>query len=1031
MSPRRSVLRASVVVAVSLVACGESTPPPKPPSTAPASSASASAPSSAVEPPDEPIPTLRTGALAPVDVPGLQDLRLYGHAVDGGYEVLAAEMPSGPVAEWASLEYGAEASTVVALDVQPGQPAPLSFVTRQTSQWESPPSGHPALLWVRRPLSSAPATGDLFLAAGAHSKADPGRHVHFRIADTGSKKSDPQVRIQWMRALADHVAGWGGAWGTFASLRLRALAEAQDPAAKRKKPGRKPARPLPRVHVAPTPPTHDELADLMETTTGETAVQEALQQNRVLFLQTAKEKATVPVDQLKLPPIAHHPWTKMMAHLGAPPAEPLATMAPADFYYVRAASLPALFSLLDQVDEWGTPAGQMLDGRGEERDVAARYEAQLGLRRGPLTRALGPSVIGEVAVVGSDPYVKEGSDITVMLRAKDRTLLSASLAGTLADLEKTHGTLTHETREHGGVTVSVSRSADGAVRQQRASAGDVELVSNSAQALDAVLDTVQGHRPRLADEPDFQFMLARDASVRADVLAYMGDRFVAEVVGPKQKVLEARREIALGELMGPGFAALLYGVEQGKSPGKVDDLFASGLLGKDEMTHASGAPIAWQPGVAATSPWGTPAAMTPLIDLPAPAMVTPSEKASYERFARAYQSRWSAYIDPVALRVAFDDAGKTVTADLRQLPLIDATDYNDVADFVGASRFTARPIDRGARVVVGIGKDARMRRELTQDVRGFAHDFKFDWVGDWFAVGVADRGALAQLLVATEDQLLQVPDPESHHHGDPDVAMIAKQPLYAEIAVRSQVQAALAITALRVLADQTIPGMFDWGEVGKHRDVPIVQIELKNKLTRMLGAEGPPVDLYYAVTDGALIVTLQRWIIERLIDEQLDGTGPAVAQGTPGPDATQMAVEIGSGPGKGLWSCLQWLLEEKVVQAGADRSRAAAEALFHGAPDVAGDAVAVRALGLAYLGASPVTPDGGAYAFTREGARDPARGTPYAPLWPAQPVAGSPVARVMDALTRVRTQEAFDDEGKDDQGKTMRSLHARATFGLR
>ena len=1027
--PRRSALRASVVVAASLVACGDATPPPKPPAAQPAASASASAPVGAVEPPDEPIPTLRTGAIAPVDVPGVQELHVYGRAVDGGYEILAAEMPAGPVAEWASIAYGAETTAVVALDVQPGQPAPLSFVTRQTSQWDSPPAGLPALLWVRRPVSSAPATGDMFLAAGARSKADPGRHVRFRIADPGSKKSDREVRIEWMRALAGHVASWGGAWGTFASLRLRALAEAQDPAPK-KKPGHKPPRPLPRVHVAPTPPTHDELADLMETTTGETAVQEALQQNRVLFLQTAKEKATVPIDQLKLPPIAHHPWAKMMAHVGSPPAEPLATLAPADFYYVRAASLPALFSLLDQVDQWGTPAGHLLDGRGEERDVAARYEAQLGLRRGPLTRALGPSVIGEVAVVGSDPYVKEGSDVTVMLRAKDRTLLSASLAGTLADLEKAHGPLTHETRDHGGVTVSVSRSADGAVRQQRASAGDVELVSNSARALDAVLDTVQGHHPKLADEPDFQFMLARDASARADVLAYMGDRFVGEVVGPKQKVLEARREIALGELMGPGFAALLYGVEQGKSPGKVDDLFASGLLGNDEMTHASGAPIAWQPGASASSPWGTPAAMTPLIDLPAPAMVTPSEKASYERFARAYQSRWSAYIDPVALRVAFDDAGKRVTANLRELPLIDATDYNDVADFVGAARFDARPIDRGARIVAGIGQDARMRRELTQDVRGFAHDFKFDWVGDWIAAGSADRGVLAQLLASSDEDLLQVPNPDDHHSSHFDVAAIAKLPVYVEVALRSQVQAALAITALRVLADQTIPGMFDWGEVGKHRDVPIVQIELKNKLTGMLGGDAPPVDLYYAVTDGALIVTLQRWVLERLVDEQLDGAGPAVAR-KPGPDATQLALEMGSAPGKGLWSCLQWLLEEKVVEAGRDKSRGAADTLFHGAPEIAGDAAAVRALGLAYLGSAPVTPDGGVYAFAREGPRDPARGTQYAPVWPAQPVAGSPVALVMDALARVRTQEAFDDEGKDDQGKTMRSLHARATFGLR
>jgi hypothetical protein len=1017
---RHLALPASFVLVASALACGDSTPPAKPPSAGPAPSASASASPAAVEPPDEPVPSLRTGAIAPVEVPDVVDLHVAGRVVADGYEIVAAEMPSDP---GVSL-------TTVAVDVQPGQPAPLAFVSPDVNQWQHPPHGRNPWLWVRRPQSATatPATGDLFFAAQMAGRTTPGRHQRFRLVDATLTKSDPELRFEWMRALADHLSGRGAAWGRFASVRLRALADAQDPALKKKAADHKP-RPLPRVRITPTPPTHEELADLMETTTGETAVQEALQQNRLLFLQAAREKATVPIDQLKLPPIAHHPWQKMMAHLGARPAEPMATNAPADFYYVRAASLPALFALLDQVDSWGTPAGHLLDGRGEERDVAARYEAQLGLRRGPLTRALGPSVIGEVAVVGSDPYVKEGSDVTVMLRAKDRTLLGAALAATLGELEQAHGKLTRETRDHGGVTVSVARSADGAVRQQRASVGDLELVSNSAPALDAVLDTVQGRHPKLADEPDFQFMLARDASVHGDVLAYMGDRFVAEVVGPRQKVLEARREIALGELMGPGFACLLYGIVMGKSPAKVEDLYASGLFGKDEMAHAGGGSIAWQPGGAASSPWGTPAAMTPLLDLPAPAMVTPSEKASYERFARAYQSRWSAYIDPVALRVAFDDAAKTVTADLRELPLIDATDYNDVADFVGAARFHAASIDRGARVVVGIGRDARMRRELTQSVHAFVHDVEFDWIGDWAAVGMADRGVLARLLLAVDDKLgMPSPDADHRSYGDEDVAAFAALPLYVEIAVRSQVQAAIALSAVHVLADRTIPGMFEWGEVGKHRDVPIVRVEVKEGALGV--GKGTPVDVFYAVTQGALILSLQRWLIERLIDEQLDGTGPTSRGEIAGPDATQLSVEIGSRPGKGMWSCLEWLLERQVVDAGGLASSTTAEVLFHGAPEIAGDAAAVRALGLAYLGAAPVTPDGASYTLTREGPRDPSRGTLYAPVWPVEPVPGSPVARVMAALARVRTQEAFDDEGKDDQGKTMRSLHARATFGL-
>ena len=63
---------------------------------------------------------------------------------------------------------------------------------------------------------------------------------------------------------------------------------------------------------------------------------------------------------------------------------------------------------------------------------------------------------------------------------------------------------------------------------------------------------ITGRAPRLADELDFRYMLARDAATPADVLAFMSDRFVGEVIGPRQKVLEARRQIALAELSRPG-----------------------------------------------------------------------------------------------------------------------------------------------------------------------------------------------------------------------------------------------------------------------------------------------------------------------------------------------------------------------------------------------------------------------------------------------------------------------------------------------
>jgi hypothetical protein len=268
------------------------------------------------------------------------------------------------------------------------------------------------------------------------------------------------------------------------------------------------------------------------------------------------------------------------------------------------------------------------------------------------------------------------------------------------------------------------------------------------------------------------------------------------------------------------------------------------------------------------------------------------------------------------------------------------------------------------------------------------------------------------------------------------MALALKLPVYAEVAVKSTAQAAIALAAVRVIANETIPGMFEWGEAARHREVPIVRVALKQELTRNLVGETPEVALYYAVTEGALILTLQPWLMDRLIDEQLDGTGPT-ARGVPAqPSQTsgggaQLSVDIGSDPGKALWSTIAWVLESQVLQSSRGASASAAEALLRGAPEIAADPASVRALALATFGAMPVSPDGAAYTLGKQGIGDAARGTEYAPVWPEVPVNGSPVARVMQALARVQTQVAFDDEGKDDSGQTMYSLRARATFGLR
>ena len=1027
------------------LACGP-TPPalaPQPGSSA-APSASASAPPAlaAAEPP-VPMPTLRTGAIAPIEHADPLVGKVVARDVVADAEILGVDLP---------LELQPQ-GVVATVGASQGSPRPLAFV------YPVAVARGPArvVLWVRRPKAAAgePVRGDLYLPADLNGYARfdagrgaagprPGEHYRFSAEPAPKLAPDPKLRAQWAEALATELRGeasfgWGslGPWRAFAAERVRSLYGEKPKQATGRPPVRPPRRPAPEVA-----PHSDELSELMETTTGASSIQEALQTHRQVFVAAAGQPRSVPLAGVTGPKLAPHPFAQMLATLRKPvPDEPLARVTPAEFYYLRFSGIELLFRTLDELDAWATPASNLLDRRASDRALGPRYEAELGLGRGPLSRALGPEVVDSLAVVGSDPYLREGTDLTLVFRVKSHPLFDAGVAAALAAHADKHGTLKRSSASYEGETITSMESADGAVKQQRAKSGELELVSNSPAAIRRVLDTIHGKRPRLADEPDFRYMLARDTDPERGMLGFAGDRFVAEVIGPAQKILEARRQLALAELLTPGYAALLYGWLNGQSPPSGDELVRSGLLGRSELAHAGGEAIRWQPGQAARSSWGTPAALTPLIDLPAPTMVTAAERDGYLAFARGYQHNWSTYIDPTLLRLGLSaTAPASIDVHLRTMPLIEGTEYREIAHAVGDARVDASPLDSGFRAVLGIGREAGLRRDL-RDLMGElhlpgGHRIEIDWLGEWALIGVADDPSIAAAVhdiehhdVPERPRLASEPEPEQ-----PDeIATIARMPFYAAVELRNAAAASVALLAARAMAESALPGMVSWGEAERYREVSIVRVGIRPEASghRHHGSgakQEREVELYYAMCEGALLLTLQPRTMRWLVDRRLDHDEPHKAAADP--THSQLLVDLAGTERGALFTVLSWQLEQQALET-ATRSRADAEVVLRGAPELAGNGEAIRALSLATLGAAPLTPDGQSYELAPSGVRDPSRGDLFAPMWPALPVAGSPAAKLLGALASFRSELSFDDEGKTAAGERMQSLRVNLRLGLR
>jgi hypothetical protein len=997
-----------------LLACAPAPPPPPQPVAAPAASQrpAPAAPAALTEEAEPVASELRTGRIAPVEHAEVLGLKVRRHALDGDEQLLEIVLP-----EFANESPG----DLFWLNTEArltGSSAPFQLVSRGKSG--------EMLLWLRRQKgeSAGEIAGDAYTPAVG---AQPGHHFRFRApAPSGAPSSE--LPTSWAAATSEYLTAQPGAFGIAAALRLYARYKL-------------PARPTPAPRA--TGGDAAELAGLMDTFTGRSAVQEALASHRNGILSAAKLPRTVPIAQLKGPELAQHPWQQLSKRLGGKqPEEPLAKAVPADFYFVRAKSFGSFTEMLGFVQGFGAPAADLFDRASSERGTQARYLAELGVETSDLSRVLGPEVVEDFAVTGSDPYLHEGSDVTLIFRLKSPLLFRAALQKALASHGAAHGGTQASSFAHEGVTVDVARSPDGRVRQHHAVVAELELVSNSPAAIRRVISAILGKSPKLADEPDFRYMLARDADVPADLLAFIGDRFVASVVGPAQKIAEARRQVALAELSAAPVAALLYGWVHGKSPAHKNELLRSGLLAPAELKHHDGARIDWVPGAAPRSTWGSPAALEPLIDLPVVAKVSTAERDGYAQFAQQYQWRWGQYIDPIALRVSSSrrGEGRSLHAELRVLPLVPAESAAKY-DVSGDGRVAPAELSSGARFTLAIGKYGYLRDGLGGLLSAVSRggELKLDWLGDYAMLGFADR---SELLVAARSargaRELPIERPASAEEmgrsssGRDELDLIAGLPVYAVVGLRSRVAAAVALAAARHLAESTAPGAFDWSPFAAHRGVEVVRILAKER--------GREIALYYAMAGDVLLITLNRSVMRGLIEQALDGKLPAqnLAASTRSKDG-QAVFELAPLKKGPLRSILSSALAMAALET-ARSSRSAAEAVLRGVPESAHRPDRSAELSSVYFGAIPVTPDGRRYALAPEGIVDPLRGSQHAPEWPPLPTAESSADRVLSALVRLRSDLSFDEEpqlsgapapGPGVVAPRLRSLRARLDLTLR
>jgi hypothetical protein len=415
---------------------------------------------------------------------------------------------------------------------------------------------------------------------------------------------------------------------------------------------------------------------------------------------------TVAVSRLTGPTIKSHPWETMLKGR-KPEVSALSRSVPEDFYLVEFRALSKLLETLDASDLWGAHLYSQAYREAASLDASDRLKRQLALRTEPLLRPFYDLAVEEVAAAGSDPFVREGSDITLLFRLRQTALFHARVDSFLAEAEREHAGARRETGQYLGVEYVHLYSPE---RDLSVVAADPEpglhVRSNSLAAFRRVVEAVKGRREngepvrRLGETAEFQYvrtLLPRGDS-REDGFFYMSDAFVRRLVGPQLKLTERRRLLCYNHLRMMGHAALLFRTEQGRWPASLEELqrmgASPGLFGAAplECPEHGQYKLSSDGTTGFCTRHGHALRLTPNIEIPA-ASVSAEEANLYADFLDEYNGLWRTFFDPIAIRLRVSP--EQFRAETIILPLIDNSAYTGLAAALGGGE--GEPLD-AARV---------------------------------------------------------------------------------------------------------------------------------------------------------------------------------------------------------------------------------------------------------------------------------------------------------------------------------------------
>jgi hypothetical protein len=500
----------------------------------------------------------------------------------------------------------------------------------------------------------------------------------------------------------------------------------------------------------PRPDRAEMESHLYDLLTGSLAVQEVLQQQA---LEGAWKQGDLDmhVSELFPPRLPSLDYKKLLEEKAAKKIHPrpheAARLVPEDQYFLHFHSMKSAGELQDLATDWGSELFRLFTVRAQDNRLREKLEEQLCVRRDLLTQLFGDAVVAELVVTGGDPFVTEGTDVTLLFRLKRPEIFQKAAEGWLQEARKKHPDLTEREFNYRGYKVAARYTEDRLVSSFVVRHEDFAVYSNSHRAIRQVIDAAVGKAPRLYDALDYRYLttlLPPSAETNTGYF-FASEAFIRRLVGPAAKISEKRRLLCFNNLVMLNNASLFYRLEHGKSPDSLSALVEGRFVDPAKAVCPHGGAYSWDTrhDTCACSLHNRLKYLTPNAELTV-LKISRGEKEEYERYRARYEQFWQKAFDPIAARIT---VAPRVKIELCVAPLATGSLYHDLRGWVDDNPQPAdtRRIAKSAVVSLVAVRGRKTIGELLRDIPGVAEALRADptltdlnWLGDSLALHYCD-----------------------------------------------------------------------------------------------------------------------------------------------------------------------------------------------------------------------------------------------------------------------------------------------------